>query len=92
MRLCLAVLVLMVALLVRPSLATPRPAPAPACRGVTPQFSRLTGRPNISRETDESGITGLVVSWSPQQILFAPECADAFEVEWQEVQFDTFFI
>ena len=49
------------------------------CGSETPEFSHLTGYPEIKQENGDQGISGVTISWGTDQLLFAPDCADAFE-------------
>ena len=55
------------------------------CENETPEFSHLKGSPDISPVIGENGVTEVIISWNDEQIIFAEECADAFEVEHQQV-------
>ena len=55
------------------------------CDNETPEFSHLKGSPDISPVIGENGVSEVTISWTSQQIIFAADCADAFEVEYQQV-------
>jgi len=55
------------------------------CAKHNPIFSYVNGRPNVSAVHGTTGIAALKISWDVQQVLFAPSCADAFEVEIAQV-------
>ena len=57
------------------------------CDSETPEFSHLTGEPLISPVVRPHGhqISGVWISWTVDQVLFSPDCADAWEVEHQQV-------
>ena len=50
------------------------------CEDETPEFSHLRGRPDIEAE---AGVAAVSISWTAEQLLYAADCADAFEVEYQ---------
>ena len=55
------------------------------CESRNPEFSYVHGRPNISAVSGSAGLTSLLISWDVTQVVYAPACADAFEVEFQQV-------
>ena len=56
------------------------------CDAETPEFSHLTGQPLITPVTGHGHqISAVSISWTVDQLLFAPDCADAWEVEQQQV-------
>ena len=55
------------------------------CKTETPEFSYVSGLPSLRTRSDETGVRDLNISWSLAQVIYAPHCADAFEVEYQQV-------
>jgi len=55
------------------------------CDTQNPEFSYINGQPNISAVPGTSGLTSLLISWDVNQVIYASSCADAFEVEFQQV-------
>ena len=55
------------------------------CESEIPEFSQLGGQPLISQVPGHAGLSAVSISWTVDQVLFAPECADAWEVEHQQV-------
>jgi len=55
------------------------------CKTHNPVFSYVHGRPNITAVPGTSGLTAVLISWDVEQVLYAPVCVDAFEVEYQGV-------
>ena len=49
------------------------------CDTDTPEFSHYTGYPEIKTIRTTNGVTGVRITWNTDQLLYAPECADAFE-------------
>ena len=55
------------------------------CERQNPIFSYVYGRPNISAVPGSAGLIAVLISWDMKQVLYAPTCVDAFEVEFQQV-------
>ena len=61
------------------------PAAVSDCDTQNPIFSYVHGRPNISAVPGTAGLTAVRISWDVKQVVYAPTCVDAFEVEFQQV-------
>ena len=55
------------------------------CYQQHPVFSYLLGQPKVSPISGRLGLTALDIAWNVDQLAFAGDCADAFEVEFQRV-------
>ena len=56
------------------------------CDTDSPEFSHFTGYPEIKTIKNTDGVTGVRITWNTDQLLYAPECADAFEAKkWSKL-------
>jgi len=55
------------------------------CHTGRPEFSHVSGQPKVTPVWGPQAIAGLDISWTLSQVLGSPNCADAFEVEYQTV-------
>ena len=55
------------------------------CSRDRPELSNLGGAPRVQGVHGKQGLTHLNIGWNLSQVLLAADCADAFEVEFQQV-------